>query len=186
MNKNYLDDSSFYLNLTHIAPRPETAHNCLNARLLQLSSPAAVSMARLADHFGIQANGRVLNPASPAVVRKALRAWFQYLGGLLEAGGLLTDAEKQIYPIPCGCDRHQVSYFFVGHEAYWPSRNVLLHVLYSIGISPFTITAASLLHHATDNPATIKADTGRKSTDERQCGGTSQFHRIIKQENKQF
>jgi hypothetical protein len=170
------NDSSFHLIFRRIAEMPASVNPCENTRLLIIDEPASNAMAKLVRYFQIQPDGRtVLLPCSPVATNAALRTWLRYLGTLLEAGGLLPDADKQVWPLPPNTCRDMACRILTGEV--WPTRPLLLHVLWSIGLSPFTCTAAAIIHHHAETPSTVNADTRKRTGGQ---GETSDhFHAII-------
>lgn len=169
------DGSSFNLIFRRIAEMPLTINPCENPRLLIVDEPAALAMGKLIRYFKIQPDGRtMLLPCSPVATNAALRTWLRYLGTLLEAGDLLPDADRQVWPLPPNTCRDMACRILTGDV--WPTRQLLLHVLWSIGLSSFTVTAAAILHHHAETPATINAKT-RKHTNG--AGETSDHFRVV-------
>ncbi len=127
--------------------KPATVRTTGDSTLFIVCMPAAERMAILMRDFGLSRDGQTWQePCEPHEVAAALRGWLLELGRDLVHHSLLQHAGNVASPIPFGCDRDQAARFFTGDVM--PSPQLLVHVLWSIGLTDTTISGAVALWHA--------------------------------------
>lgn len=166
-----MDSGSDIVRFHEALIKPACMRPCLYPQLLHLNAGAAWSMSRLISRFKIAADGRSFDePPTPEDAKSALREWLDEIAVEISEYKISDIARDAVFPVPDDVDYDATDAFWVSQSL--PPLPVLLHVLWSIGISSHAVTGAALLWHRASHP--LREKTRDLMDDEHE---TSDFHR---------
>lgn len=140
------------IDLALTVPKPVATVVTADARLFGLNDAASQGMLAICQRYGLSRDG--LSWETTPTPDDAARELLDWLADFIDAihdQALVQATIDAVFPVPDGADHEGCHQLFAA--ANLPEPADLTHVLYALGLSATTITAALLLLHQARHPS---------------------------------